>query len=145
MNIESSDWSLLPLAANLSYLEELETRLRTDASGIDPALVELIRRGAMPVASHPTVPHTPSSPAVRPTSAPGPRNEPSPLALEQSVRSLVNAYRTFGHVAADLDPLQLAVPSLCPDLSPSAHNLTEADLDRIVPANAWYGHEPGQS
>ena len=143
MNIEPSDWSLIAtLGANLSYLEEIEARYRADPRSVDPSFVELFKSGVLPpsraVSAAPAI-----GPAAR--TAPGPAADASPAALRLAVRSLVNAYRTYGHVAANLDPLELMVPTNYPDLQPSAHGLTEADLDRPAPSDAWYGTEPGRT
>jgi 2-oxoglutarate dehydrogenase E1 component len=46
-----------------------------------------------------------------------------------AVQKLVTAYRSRGHVAADLDPLGLWNKPSVPDLSPAFHGLGDADLD----------------
>ena len=51
MNTEPPDWSLVELASNLSYLEELEARFRKDPQSLDPKLVELLKTGALPTAT----------------------------------------------------------------------------------------------
>jgi 2-oxoglutarate dehydrogenase E1 component len=55
------------------------------------------------------------------------------------VRSLVHAFREFGHLAARLDPLGLANEDRHPFLEPAAYGLTEADLDREVDASGFRG------
>ncbi len=48
---------------------------------------------------------------------------------ERAVGKLITAYRSRGHLAADIDPLgMLAMPD-APDLAPGFHGLTDADLD----------------
>jgi multifunctional 2-oxoglutarate metabolism enzyme len=46
------------------------------------------------------------------------------------VQTLVNMYRVRGHLIADLDPLDLDVPHLHPELDPLTYGLTVWDLDR---------------
>jgi 2-oxoglutarate dehydrogenase E1 component len=55
----------------------------------------------------------------------------SPEAAEKqaAVLRIVNAYRTRGHQAADLDPLKLRDRPPVPDLDPGYHGLNEADMD----------------
>ncbi len=49
---------------------------------------------------------------------------------QASVSNLIDAYRVRGHEMAQLDPLKRARWRQVPDLDPSFHNLTDADLDR---------------
>jgi 2-oxoglutarate dehydrogenase E1 component len=51
---------------------------------------------------------------------------------EGRVRDLIEAYRTYGHLAAAVNPLQ--EPSSAPQLSLEASGLTQADLDRSFPS-----------
>ncbi len=50
---------------------------------------------------------------------------------QASVLRIINAYRTRGHQAADLDPLRLRERPPVPDLDPAQHGLTEADMDTV--------------
>ena len=54
----------------------------------------------------------------------------SPAAAEKqaSVLRIINAYRTRGHKAANLDPLQLRERPPVPELEPGYHGLSEADM-----------------
>ena len=53
-----------------------------------------------------------------------------PLAQKQAaVLKLVTAYRSRGHLAADLDPLGMAQKLPAPDLDPAFHGLSAADMD----------------
>ena len=51
-----------------------------------------------------------------------------------SVRALmmIRAYRMRGHLAADLDPLNLKGPLQHPELDPASYGFMEADLDRSI-------------
>jgi len=48
---------------------------------------------------------------------------------QAGVLRLLTAYRSRGHLAADLDPLGLAHKTHAPDLDLAFHNLSDADLD----------------
>jgi 2-oxoglutarate dehydrogenase E1 component len=48
---------------------------------------------------------------------------------DRAVGKLVTAYRSRGHLAADLDPLGMATKPDAPDLTPAFHRLSESDLD----------------
>lgn len=55
-------------------------------------------------------------------------------AVLDSIRALmlIRAYRIRGHLAADLDPLNLRDESLHPELDPRSYGFTEADMDRPI-------------
>jgi 2-oxoglutarate dehydrogenase E1 component len=48
---------------------------------------------------------------------------------ERSVGKLITAYRSRGHLAADLDPLQMALKPDAPDLALGFHQLSESDAN----------------
>jgi 2-oxoglutarate dehydrogenase E1 component len=48
---------------------------------------------------------------------------------DRAVGKLVTAYRSRGHLAADLDPLAMATKPDAPDLTLAFHRLSEGDLD----------------
>ncbi len=55
-------------------------------------------------------------------------------ATRDSLRALmlIRAYRTRGHLIADLDPLRLAKKKVHPELDPKSLGFTEADMDRPI-------------
>ena len=67
---------------------------------------------------------------------------PAPGDLDAAIRAagtdsiqavtLIRAYRTRGHLAANLDPLGLEPPKHQPELQPEYYGFTEADLDRPI-------------
>jgi len=59
--------------------------------------------------------------------------DPSMLAKVASAATLVQAIRTYGHLAVPLDPLGSA-PKGAPELSPEFHGITEEDLEAIPAA-----------
>ncbi|MFC7301949.1 2-oxoglutarate dehydrogenase E1 component [Cognatiluteimonas weifangensis] len=48
---------------------------------------------------------------------------------DRAVGKLITAYRSRGHLAADLDPLGMAAKADAPDLTLAFHRLSEGDLD----------------
>ncbi len=57
------------------------------------------------------------------------------------VRKLVTAYRSRGHLGADLDPLGMAAKLPAPDLDLPFHGLSEADLDVEYTTGTFFGAE----
>lgn len=54
----------------------------------------------------------------------------SPDIKQAEVAHLINAYRTYGHLAAKLDPLEMVERAPIKSLKLSYHNLSEADLNK---------------
>jgi 2-oxoglutarate dehydrogenase E1 component len=54
------------------------------------------------------------------------------VSLETQVDRLINAYRTYGHLKARINPLQERVPEV-EELSLARHGFAEGDLDKVVP------------
>ena len=50
---------------------------------------------------------------------------------QAQVTNLINAYRAYGHLAADLDPLDMVQRMPVPNLSLSYHDLSDADLNHV--------------
>ena len=55
-------------------------------------------------------------------------------AVLDSIRALmiIRAYRIRGHLAADLDPLEMYEKTQHPELDPKSYGFTEADMDRPI-------------
>lgn len=60
-------------------------------------------------------------------------------ARQGGVLRLINAYRTRGHLAANLDPLGMTPPEVVPDLSLEFHGVSEADLNTEFDAGSLIG------
>nr|PZN34910.1 MAG: multifunctional oxoglutarate decarboxylase/oxoglutarate dehydrogenase thiamine pyrophosphate-binding subunit/dihydrolipoyllysine-residue succinyltransferase subunit [Actinomycetota bacterium] len=58
-----------------------------------------------------------------------------------AVSRLINAYRSQGHLIADLDPLRQHPPALHPELDPAFYGLTIWDLDRRFSTGGLAGSE----
>jgi len=59
--------------------------------------------------------------------------------LSIQVANLILAYKRFGHLAANLDPLGLAPKRSVPELTIEFHNIAEADLSKEVDLNGLLG------
>ncbi|MFC4728542.1 2-oxoglutarate dehydrogenase E1 component [Coralloluteibacterium thermophilus] len=64
------------------------------------------------------------------------------MALRQgAIQKLITAYRSRGHLAADLDPLGMREKPNAPDLEIEFHGLSQADLDTEFPTGQFGGPE----
>ncbi|MBC6983808.1 2-oxoglutarate dehydrogenase E1 component [Caulobacter sp. 17J80-11] len=66
-------------------------------------------------------------------------------AARDSVRALmlIRAFRTRGHFAAQLDPLNIEQPASNPELDPAFYGFSDADLDRSIYLDGVLGMETG--
>ncbi len=131
--------------ADAERLAELYARYSSEPGSVEPEwqaffgaldqgarqLLEGLRGGAMPGA-----PAQASVPTVQ-----SPTSGDARDAAYDSIRAvaLINAYRTRGHLEANLDPLGLRTVDRHPDLDPASYGFSEADLDRPVFVNGELG------
>ena len=121
---------MLGLSGSLPFLDEMYARYQA-GEAIDPQWVALFGgdasrgggngNGAAEVARLAAIALPPAAVVATPT------------ALVSGLWPLVDAYRTRGHLAADLDPLDMLERPDHPELDPIPYGLTAADLDRVVP------------
>jgi 2-oxoglutarate dehydrogenase E1 component len=52
---------------------------------------------------------------------------------------LIRLHRVRGHLSAQLDPLGLVTPAIHPDLEPSTHGFSAADMDRPIVLDGAFG------
>jgi 2-oxoglutarate dehydrogenase E1 component len=66
-------------------------------------------------------------------------------ASQDSIRAmmLIRLHRVRGHLSAQLDPLGLVTPAIHPDLEPSTHGFTDADMDRKIFLDGAFGLQYG--
>jgi len=97
---------------NRGYVLELYEKYRNDPTSVDPETRAIFQQWSPPA----------ESAAV-----------PDGVAYEKIVGAarLAQSIRRYGHLAANLDPLGLRVPSGDPSLLPETHNVTEEDLRRL--------------
>ena len=60
---------------------------------------------------------------------------------QTAVGKLVTAYRSRGHLAAQLDPLAMTAPQDAPDLGLAFHGLSDGDLDLEFVVGTYFGAE----
>lgn len=99
--------------AGAGYLDDLYARFLKDPLSVDPSLWAVFA----PYAETTGIRGAPSAPAG------------GDGRVAVACERLTAAWRTHGHLAAALDPLDLRMPPGHPELSPAAHGLVEADLD----------------
>ncbi|HET9482894.1 MAG TPA: 2-oxoglutarate dehydrogenase E1 component, partial [Xanthomonadales bacterium] len=118
---------------NAAFVEGLYEQFLADPAAVAPgwrAYFEALKgREAGDVAHGPIVADVARARRVN-GRAPAVQSAESGAAQKQgAVSKMVTAYRSRGHLAANLDPLGLAPRPAAPDLDPAFHGLTDADLD----------------
>jgi len=119
-------------SANHEIVEQFR-RFQSNAAAVDPAWQKLFREldpdARALLAS--LASGAPAAGAARANAAPAGSAQQAAI---DSIRAmaLVNAYRTRGHLEANLDPLGLDQRISHPDLDPATYGFTEADLDRRI-------------
>ncbi|OUJ15537.1 2-oxoglutarate dehydrogenase [Acetobacter orientalis] len=129
--------------ANIAYLADLYARWAKDHTSVDPSFNELfgsledeeaaVLKDAVGASWAPRASiitgEEPEAPAkgAKGSAAGG-------LAAEDSlaIARLVRAYREYGHLEANLDPLGLKTPQARKELAPATYGFTEKDLNRDV-------------
>jgi 2-oxoglutarate dehydrogenase E1 component len=118
-----------PSASNLSFIEDLYYEWLADPSAVD----ERWRRYFESVPATPGTAKAPEAFAPRRPNggvapAPGATLASADAAFQAKVDRLVTAYREYGHLRADLDPL--ALTRRAARFSPATFGLSDADLER---------------
>ena len=73
------------------------------------------------------------------SASPAPKNQCSFTDKELGVYNLIQIYRDYGHLKAQLDPLKIQLPNLEP-FELSHFNLEEADLEQSFHVGSAFGH-----
>src|SRR5512135_2381793 len=135
---------LLELGGSLGYLDEIYEQLQDQPGSVDPSWHDLFEakkpnghggNGRTNGNGHAAT--LPSAPAfARPGAV-----TMSPIAAQQvaSVWPLVNAYRSRGHFAANLDPLALLETARIVELDPATWGFTRADEARVIEPTGVHG------
>ena len=125
--------SSAPTHANVSVIEATYERWQQNPDSVDPTWRAFFQGF--------TLGSNGASPAAALASGTAPANATAPIidSLKQShVHQLINAYRSIGHLEAQLDPLS-DPPAGHPKLSLDQFDLSEADLDTSFDVGTYLG------
>jgi 2-oxoglutarate dehydrogenase E1 component len=112
---------------NLAYVLELYDRYRHNPQAVDAATRDFFTHWTPPA-------ETPDLTRIAPLAAPAERAVSAPVVeTVAAATNLARAIRSYGHLAAHLDPLGSEPPG-DPALDPATHGLTEADLAALPAA-----------
>jgi 2-oxoglutarate dehydrogenase E1 component len=132
---------LRELGASLGFLDEVYDQLQQEPASVDPSWHEVMN-GHKPAARPPNgngraPERAPNAPAF---ARPGVVTM-SPIVAQQvpSVWPLVNAYRSRGHFAANLDPLGLLETARIVELDPATWGFTTADEAKQIEPTGVHG------
>jgi 2-oxoglutarate dehydrogenase E1 component len=127
---------------NAPYVERMLEEYLRDASSVPPGWQDYFRELAYGNGAMLAPTRRPSFPPASVFNPPVPmvdgRPDDTTLLRQQRVDELVDAYRTFGHLAAKLDPLGLAPRDRSP-IDPASYGLGSADQDHDVIATIGGG------
>jgi 2-oxoglutarate dehydrogenase E1 component len=136
--------------ANATYLADLYARYQDNPAALDPewreffASLEDDREDVLAGAHGPSWAPTNGTAALVPPLARGLIAEKPELAAARdtlAARMLIRNYRTRGHLAAKLDPLELVTRREHPELKPKTYGFTKADYDRSIYIGGAFGLE----
>jgi 2-oxoglutarate decarboxylase len=140
------DHRVIQGAESGAFLRRVEELLQGEDGFYESVAADLGFEAAIVSNAHPASasapPLTGAPPSAEPSSAPGQIDEEL-LQAVQAATSLLKAYRTHGHLAAQLDPLG-SEPKGDPALQPENVNLTPELMERI-PASILRIGVPGES
>ncbi|MGE5183492.1 MAG: 2-oxoglutarate dehydrogenase E1 component [Acidobacteriota bacterium] len=138
---------VLELGSSLGFLDELYEQFQEQPTAVDASWRELLDGGARPTNGNgrgnghaaviATLSRAPNAPAfARPGAV-----TMSPIAAQAvpSVWPVVNAYRSRGHFAANLDPLGLLETARIVELDPATWGFTAADERKVIEPTGVHG------
>ncbi|MGU3473904.1 2-oxoglutarate dehydrogenase E1 component [Paenibacillus sp. D51F] len=120
---------------NLGYVQEQYERYSSDPESVDPSFRDLFAELGEPPADF--------APAAVQSAAPSGQVSVDVSLLKKlaAAEKLVGNIRTYGHLAANTDPLGLRASSDTRLVEPATFDLTESDLSRF-PASILWDHAP---
>ncbi len=130
---------------NAAFIEEIYEQYLKDPESVSAAwrdyFQSLYGDGGPRDIAHTPIRETFAKLAHQPATAPrvGGALDPGLAEKQSSVLRLINAYRTRGHQAAQLDPLHLRDRPYIDDLEPSYHGLSQADMASVFNTGSLYG------
>ena len=135
--------------ANAAYLAELHARYEEDPASVDAdwraffASLEDNKESVFAEARGPSWAPEPERAVLpaRPQSVSGERDALDAARDTLAARMLIRNYRTRGHLAAKLDPLELVERREHPELKPKTYGFTKRDYDRPIYIGGVFGFE----
>jgi 2-oxoglutarate dehydrogenase E1 component len=135
--------------ANATYLAELHARYKDDPASVDAdwraffASLEDNKESVLAEARGPSWAPEPERALLpaRPQSVGGERDALDAARDTLAARMLIRNYRTRGHLAAKLDPLELIERREHPELRPKTYGFTKRDYDRPIYIGGVFGFE----
>ena len=118
-----------------TFLDHLYREYQRDQSSVDPQFAQLFQELDQEdrVGGHSFAKHAIGTPENLPKES---------LAPGIQIYSLVQTYREFGHIIADIDPLGQG-PREHPFLDLKQFGLSDADMDTVVSCEGFYGLTSG--
>ena len=135
--------------ANATYLAELHARYKQDPASVDAdwraffASLEDNKESVLAEARGPSWAPAHEAAAL-PAPPPGAISQQQALAAARDTlgaRMLIRNYRTRGHLAAKLDPLELVARREHPELKPKTYGFSKSDYDRPIYIGGVFGLE----
>ncbi len=135
--------------ANATYLAELHARYEEDPASVDAdwraffASLDDNKDSVLAEARGPAWAPAPEAAALpaRPQAALSERDALAAARDTLAARMLIRNYRTRGHLAAKLDPLELVARREHPELRPKTYGFTKSDYDRPIYIGGVFGLE----
>ncbi len=134
---------VLDLSGSLAFVDEMYQQFRADPASVDPSWAAAFGApgAAPPNGARPSTLVTP--PSTKPVNGHGRPGAvtmgPLTATATASAWPLVNAYRSRGHLAADLDPLGLVERVSVSELDPATWGFAGADLARTIAPTGVHG------
>ncbi len=139
------------LASNLAFVDQVYADYRRDPTLVDDSWRRFFENGAVPttapaIAPRPRSGNGAAAAATTVTlasvsSGPAPTASVAEQMFLAKVWALVNAYRSRGHLEAELDPLGLVKTIPHAELDPRTYGFSELDMGRVVPGGFLHGAE----
>lgn len=120
-----NDFDSFLSGSNAHFLDELYSQYKSNPDSIDPDLRQHFRYLELYSNKYVTAPSSDDGESSK----------------QSAVSRLINAYRTYGHKNAQIDPLNMAEREPAPELELEYYGLSDADLDTAFNAGNLAGGE----
>ncbi|MBL8620069.1 MAG: 2-oxoglutarate dehydrogenase E1 component [Myxococcales bacterium] len=134
---------VLDLSGSLAFVDEMYQQFRADPASVDPSWAAAFGAPAAAPANGARTSTLVTPPSTKPVNGHGRPGAvtmgPLTATATASAWPLVNAYRSRGHLAADLDPLGLVERVSVSELDPATWGFAGADLARTIAPTGVHG------